>query len=658
MKRYLTLAAVCVCVLGGFVRGARGQAEVTSWGNLQGIRVEGQLMEFGAGLCVVESDWAKISRTAKERQRPQYSRAGNRRTVSTKLGQLSFTEVVEDTGPGTAKVEVRVTSEADAELAGAFLCIALPGADYSGGTAQLIEPAPSAAAPIPLAVPSTGEPKEYVRATAKGVRFAAPRRQLEVLFDAPTEVILRGERRQGGDQVQAYLALLSGKVKSGQTAQNTFTLKAAGEIDKSQVELALDTSRPGRAFDGLGGNFRLQFPRTDPAVIEYNLTNLRVAWGRVEMPWQFWHPEENVDPTRAAEAGQLHQRVRQAMEMARTLAQRKIPVIVSAWSAPRWAIIGEPSGPSRRPGDPWGNPLNPEKSDKIHQSIAAYVAYLKKHYGVEAVMFSFNESDLGIYVRQTGEEHAALIKGLGAAFASRGLSTRMLLGDTSDATPTDFIRPAMEDGATWPYIGAVSFHSWRGWSDELLSFWGHAAKKLNVPLLVGEGSTDASAHRHPAIFLEPSFALEEINLYTRILALAEPKSILQWQLTTDYSILTGGGVYGTEGALRPTQRFWNLKQLASTPEGAFALPVTCGRPTLSCAAFGDIAKGAFAVHIVNNGAARPATLTGLPANLKELRVHVTDSRRAMEERKGIPVSGGKAQFTLEATSFTTVSGAQ
>ncbi len=68
--------------------------------------------------------------------------------------------------------------------------------------------------------------------------------------------------------------------------------------------------------------------------------------------------------------------------------------------------------------------------------------------------------------------------------------------------------------------------------------------------------TDSNAHQYPQIFLEPSFALHEIELYERILAIAQPKSILHWQLTSDYSLLAGGGVYGDNGPLRPTQRFW------------------------------------------------------------------------------------------------------
>ena len=44
-------------------------------------------------------------------------------------------------------------------------------------------------------------------------------------------------------------------------------------------------------------------------------------------------------------------------------------------------------------------------------------------------------------------------------------------------------------------------------------------------------------------------ALYEIELYVRMLALSEPKSILQWQLTSDYSLLAGGGCTATRRAL-------------------------------------------------------------------------------------------------------------
>jgi O-glycosyl hydrolase len=569
---------------------------------------------------------------------------------------MAATEVVADTGPGTAKIDLQFTSPNEANIGGAFFGIQLPASVFSGGSVQLMDPDLPTAGQTSLAA-GAAEQNEYLRATAKGVRFVSRTRQIEVTFNEPALVIVRDDRRKGNYDLQVLLAVLTGKTTAGQTGQKSFSFKVTGDIDKQPVEIALDAAHPGQMFDGLGGNFRLQNPRADPQVIDYNLRNLRVAWGRVEMPWNLWHPDENTDPLAAARDGRVHPRVQQAMEMARRLAQKGMPVMVSAWQAPGWAILGNLGG--RRPPEPdgpRGNPLNPEKMDRIKNSIAAYLLFLKEKYGVEAALFSFNESDLGINVRQTPREHAELIKTLGACFAGKGLATKLALGDTSDATPIDFIQPAIHDPDAIQYIGALDFHSWRGCTDEILTQWRDAARQLNVPLVVAEGSTDAAAYGYPQIFNEQSFALYEINLYLRILAIAQPRSILQWQLTSDYSILAGGGIFNDSGPLRPTRRFWNLQQLASTPPRSFALPVACGKPNLTCAAFGNIAEDIYTVHIVNNGATRIATLTGLPPAVKQLRLWVTDAQRGMQESARIPVAGGVAQFSLAATSYTTVIG--
>ena len=639
-----------VVALGLTASPARGQAEVEAWGEVPGIRVEGELMEVGAGLCAVSPEGRVIARTGKERQRPKYSREGSRRTVLSTLGPLSFVETVEDAGPGAATLDVRFTADTTT-TAGGYLCLELPRAAYPDARVALRTSRSGRTFRVPVAS-ATGEQSEPLRAMATGVSVLSARRRLELSFDSPAEVVVSG----GGPAAEALrvrVPVLTGASGKGATSERRFSLRVTGEVDRAPVTLALDATRPGRAFAGLGGNFRIQNPALDPKVVHYNLSHLRVAWGRVELPWRAWQPEEGVDPVAAAEAGRLDPRVERAMEMARTLAARGVPFVLSAWFPPPWAIVAGPP-----PRGKMGNELDPARTREIYASIAGYLLYLKRHYGAEPALLSFNESDLGIDVLQTPEEHDALIRGLGAYLAERGLATRMLLGDVSDATPTEFILSALDDPAARPYIGAVSFHSWRGWSDEQLTFWADAARKLNVPLLVGEGSTDAGAWRYPAIFSEPAFALQEIELYTRILALTQPLSILQWQLTSDYSVLTGGGIFGDSSVMRPTQRFWNLKQLASTPEGAFWLPITCGAAHVTCAAFGNIARGEYAVHVVNRGASRSATLTGLPAEVRELHVYVTDAERGMEEGKPVPVVGGRAVVPLAAGSFTTVIGYQ
>jgi hypothetical protein len=675
-----------IILFAAFAAAAFAQPEVMAWGNLTGLRVDGHLLELATSMCVAQPELAGVSCTGREKQQNSYSRNGKIETVTIQMRTprefrdpqragwvMAATEVVEDTGPATAKIDLEFTSPEAADIGGAFLGIELPASVFSGGSVELVQPDPPTAERTSLAA-GPADQNEYLHATATGARFVSRTRQIEVTFNEPTQIIVRDDRRKGSYNLQVLLAVLTGKTTAGQTGKRSFSFKVTSEIDKNPVEITLDASHPGQMFDGFGGNFRLQNPRTDPQVIDYSLDNIRVAWGRVELPWALWHPDEATDPLAAARDGNMNPRVQQAMEMARRLAQKGVPVIVSAWHPPSWAILGRlPSGPGLTPGSaagvppapgppqqdgPRGNPLNPEKMARIKDSIAGYLLFLKEKYGVEAALFSFNESDLGIDVRQTPREHAELIKTLGAYFASKGLATKLALGDTSDANPIDFIKPAMHDPEAVKYVGAVDFHSWRGCTDEILAQWRDAARELNVPLVVAEGSTDAAAYRYPQIFNEQSFALYEINLYLRILSIAQPKSILQWQFTADYSVLAGGGIFNDNGPLRPTRRFWNLKQLASTPPRSFWLPVACDKqPNLTCAAFGNIAEGIYTVHIVNNGATRTATLTGLPPTVKQLRLWVTDAQRGMKESDRIPVTAGQAQFPLAATSYTTVIGA-
>ncbi|MFZ1977285.1 MAG: hypothetical protein WAV76_04970, partial [Bacteroidota bacterium] len=492
-----------------------------------------------------------------------------------------------------------------------------------------------------------------VQASVKGFRVQSSARKIEVKTEDPAEIIIqKGNPRFGNADNKIYIGIIPGHTKDGQTADVTFLVKASGDIDRTPAEITIDLQKPGREFDGIGGNFRLQNEELDPQVIDYCLDNLNVRWARVEMPWRNWHPVESINPLEAARAGKIDEGVRSAMAMAQTLAKRHIPIILSAWSTPSWSIVGETN--FRNENGIWGNPLNPKKTRSIIKSLGDYFVYLKEAYGVEPKLFSFNESDLGINVRMTGQEHADFIKKLGAYLASKELTTKMLLGDNSNATTIDFIQPALEDPAAHKYIGAISFHAWMGCDNWTLSNWADASRELNVPLIIAEGGIDPSAWGYPDILQEPSFAQDEIDTYVRAINTAHVRTILQWQLTSDYSLLTGGGIYRTEGNLHPTQRFWNLKQLGMVAPGSFILPVTCDKEAIDCAAFGDIAGGNYVIHIVNNGASRTIHLSGLPASVKELRVYITDSKRGMEEGKRVRVSDGEAKFTIDGFAFTSV----
>ena len=66
--------------------------------------------------------------------------------------------------------------------------------------------------------------------------------------------------------------------------------------------------------------------------------------------------------------------------------------------------------------------------------------------------------------------------------------------------------------------------------------------------------------------------------------------------------------------------------------------------------------GTCVVHIVNNGAARTATVSGLPGNIREVRLFVTDTRRGMQETGRVPVVQGTVDLPVDAMSFTSLVG--
>lgn len=652
---------------------AVAQSVFMPWGNVEGTRVSGEPVDWEAGLRWVHPEWSGFSSAVKYLQRPRYSRTGPLAVVESAVDGIAFREELQDTGPGSATLQIQVTSRTNLSLAGGYFCFVFQDAGWGGGLLKLQGSQDGAVGSLRLES-GDGEPSgERLRGKAEGLDLVSARQRLSVRWDRARNVMVRrdasdrptslndpsvrqrfltGPERGRPAGFQVYVELFAGDVVPGKEASAVFRWEAEATPPARVVQLTLDTRKPGRAFEGIGGNFRLQFPDTDPAVIRYNLDHLPVRWGRLELPWSVWHPEEDRDPLAAARSGVVPPEMSGAMETARLLAQRKIPVILSVWNPPRWArALNQPPGLR-------GTALDGSKLDRICESLASALLFVKEHAGVEAVYFSWNEPETGVEVRQTAEEHAAFIRRMGPELVRRGLSTRLLLGDTAHGTPSalEFLAPSVADPSLHRYVGAVAFHTWRGCTESDLRAWSETAGRLGVPLLVTEAGPDAHLHEYSGIRLEPWFSLQEIELYLRCCSYAQPAAILEWQLTTDYSVLAGGGVYGESGPLRPTQRFWNLWQLGSTPRGSFALPIRADAPEVTCAAFGDIAAGIYTVHIVNRGGPRMARLSGMPAGLLQCTRWVTDADRGRGEADVVVVRDGRLECDLPAASYTTLQG--
>jgi hypothetical protein len=624
---------------------AGAQPEMEQWSNVRGIRVDGHLHAFETRLALIRDDGSTARQTAHYANSSSYRRDGEWQRTEVKLGDLTCTTAVRGTGAGTAVLEVSAAAQADLSTA-AYLCVDVPRADFLSGSLQPLEAAAGAPAQLLLA-DSAGRPGP-VAFRAKGVLLKAANRSLEIRTGELMEVSWVPEPTADGRIVVRFL-LLPAPVKKGEKVARTFSLKADGQIDREPITVSLDSARPGRRWDGIGGNFRLQFPASDPAIIDYCLENLPVTWSRIALWWRDWDPNESDHPIERARRGEVTARQTSQMELARRLAQRGLPVIVSVWDPPEWARGPRPNRPNV-----YSDPVSAAKWDRIATSIADYLLFLKEKHGVEASMFSFNEPDLGLV--PTPAEHIGLIKAIGRACLARGLATKQLLADTSNAAPVSlaYVQAAIDNPEVVPLLGAIGFHTWGGCEDVNLAHWAEATRRLGLPIMITEGGPDAEAHRHPDLFLEPAFQLDETALYVRLCERVQPASIMIWQLTADYTVLKGGGAYGRNGPLEETLRFWMLKQLGATPRGAFALPARADRPAIDAAAFHDVAGKAVAIHLVNTGATRPTTIQGIPSGITKLRVRRSDAAAGLRDGGLVTVQDGRATLPLEATSFTSL----
>ena len=111
------------------------QTEVEPWGNITGIRVDGQLMEFETSLRVINNDWSQIKATAQEHQQPKFIRDGNKQTITTKIDSFYFKEnVTENIPQHEAKINVQFTSKKDTDSSLLYFCIQLPAVYYKNGS--------------------------------------------------------------------------------------------------------------------------------------------------------------------------------------------------------------------------------------------------------------------------------------------------------------------------------------------------------------------------------------------------------------------------------------------------------------------------------------------------------------------------------------------
>jgi O-glycosyl hydrolase len=504
--------------------------------------------------------------------------------------------------------------------AGQFAII-LPRAEFAGGAVG--------AAPIPS---NRFEPFRVSAAAPIQVKGRSWTIQISV---DPSWTAQLGEmwNRQGRFYV------LGVDVPAGATELARVTWTA--QPNTTPAKLTLDIARTRFRFHGFGGNYCFN---TDSPVTEYTLANLPSAWARVEMNSQEWEPEndnespDQTDLTKLKANDKEGTKLHRDFLLSRRIQDKKLPYVISVWKLPEWLY----SDPGQQPASAQRRKVPPEKWPEFLEHIGSYLTYMKEQYGAEPDLFSFNESNIGVNVIFTPDEHREAIKSIGAHLRKLGLKTKMLLGDATGPRGTHvWALPAASDTEALKYVGAVAFHSWEGGLPEHYAAWGDLAEWVNLPLLVAEVGVDAFAWRGQ-VYDSFDYGMREVEMYQELLLHARPQGFLQWEYTGDYGLAR---VDPASGKVEPTARFWFLKQFSElTPMHSDALATSSDHPKVLLTAFRG--SGRTVLHVSNTGPARDVTITGIPAALQQMRMVRTSATESFASSGRVTAEAGTLKLRL------------
>jgi hypothetical protein len=426
-----------------------------------------------------------------------------------------------------------------------------------------------------------------------------------------------------------------------------------GPHDDAPADASVTLGAPlGRAFRGFGGSFVFN---VDGPLTDASLDGLRVAWARTELPLWKWEPvNDDNDPTSTdwsalAASDTEGSYVRSKLIMAQKLAQRGIPQVMSIFVLPSWLYTPVPR-------DPWeGNTLDQSKWPELLESIASYLIYARDSYGVKPELVSFNEPDIGSNVLLSAAELRDANERIAAHLASRGLSTKVLLGDVSNPKASEYVGKAAE-AVAGQGIGGVSFHSynWDGVISNATAAeydaWRALADQRGLPLFVTEAGFGPTIYEDPASYKSYGYMLLELHTYQLLLRRAQPETLIYWEFTTyDEQIKTFGAVDNDVHA--PNTRWWLFKQLHNlTPQPAQYLATESGSQSVLVSAFAS--GNALAVHLLNLGGSIRLRVEGLGDAPVEA---VVTSETLSFKTINLPLAvGGATSVDLPARSLVTL----
>lgn len=647
VKKLCTWVVVVMAAM--WATGAGAQSRVDDSGQLERLQLGMGWVSAKTDVRVPVKGWGR-SALLSQRQNVKTTSTGEGRTWTAELGQSGGAAVrIEQRvsqSEGKTVFEITAAGVRDGEIEGIIFNVSVPAGDFAGGKLKVAEQV--------FALPKVrGENNDVWggNTAAFGFEDGRGKSAVRVELEPGVQVNVQDGRRWG-DEFNAMVWVHRGNLPAGQSVKLRVTLWAEGEVDGSPAHVKIDPGQVRYRLNGIGGNycFGIESP-----VTRYTLDHLQVAAARTEMSLRAWAPKPvEIDPsgkdwTVFSAADQPNSRLRRELELMQELTRKRIPFTTSIWRMPAW--LTEPVSPDR--GGSEKRRIGEQQWPQVLQAIGTYLLYAKEKYQAEPDYFSFNEADIGIDILFTAEEHRDAIKRMGAHFAMLGLKTKCLVGDTGNARGThQYALPTVEDPEALKYVGAVSFHSWRGASPAQYEAWAELAERLKLPLICNEAGPDPFAYQG-ARYRSFAYAMQEMVHYQELLMHARPQAIVYWEFTSDYSLMASDR--SQQGQLAITERFCLQKHWCDlTPAGSEALGVTNDQDAVLATAFRLGEASDYTLHLANPKWEREVTIEGLPRTVQALRVVRTAKGQFYKALETVPVKDGRVKLVLPTESLTTL----
>lgn len=593
------------------------------------------------GIWIVRDDWKSV-RQQWELKEIERSPFADERTIRGhfETGEARV-ELHESFAPSS--IAYRVRSSKAIDVTGVFWCLELPVSVFAGGSAIV----DGNSFPLAADKPATAQ---IGGATGRSITFVSRDGGVKVTatFAEPRELRLQDARPYGDDRYQIMTPLAESTLAADQELKLDVSLAIDAKLDASPAIITLDPKTIRSDFDGFGGNFVYAI---DDPVTDLALKSLKLTWARIGVEAAKWEPtNDNDDPkltavsalaARDVEGSALRRRFELDQRLHKLAGGR---LIASLWYPPEWLFetpMAERTTGGTIPRDRW---------DELAECVTSYLLHLKTRYGVEPLLFSFNESDIGIYVLLNGEETRDLTKLLGERFEQAGLRTKLLLGDSADLDKgLQQIRPTLDDPDARKHVGALAYHPWMG-QNEHWPVWSGIAERHGLMLMATEMGADATAWQDGS-FNSPLQTLRLARRYIEQLRDAGTQVLLEWEWTGDYAIAERDA----KGTLELTRRGAFLQQFTqTTPTQSLVIGSTCDASTITAAALLADDRSSLAVHLLNAGAARRVEIRGIPDGFASATLHVVDPIATDVKPIQVTVKSGVCAVDLPAGAIATL----